>query len=116
MMIGSLLVTVLLAGSPLKLNGDNISQIVNELTTEEKAALLVGSGAKAFDGVGYTTLYVKGSAGTTHPIERLGIPAIVLADGPAESGSTTAHAPSSRSEPPSTPPGIHRLSRRSAEP
>lgn len=82
-MIGSLLVTVLLAGSPLKLNGDNISQIVNELTTEEKAALLVGSGAKAFDGVGYTTLYVKGSAGTTHPIERLGIPAIVLADGPA---------------------------------
>ena len=83
MMIGSLLVTVLLAGSPLKLNGDNISQIVNELTTEEKAALLVGSGAKAFDGVGYTTLYVKGSAGTTHPIERLGIPAIVLADGPA---------------------------------
>ena len=48
MMIGSLLVTVLLAGSPLKLNGDNISQIVNELTTEEKAALLVGSGAKAF--------------------------------------------------------------------
>ena len=83
MMIGSLLVTVLLAGSPLKLNGDNISQIVNELTTEEKAALLVGSGAKAFTGVGYTTLYVKGAAGTTHPVERLGIPAIVLADGPA---------------------------------
>lgn len=83
MMIGSLLVTVLLAGSPLKLNGDNISQIVKELTTEEKAALLVGSGSKAFDGVGYTTLYVKGAAGTTHPIERLGIPAIVLADGPA---------------------------------
>lgn len=82
-MIGSLLVTVLLAGSPLKLNGDNISQIVNELTVEEKAALLVGSGSKAFDGVGYTTLYVKGAAGTTHPIERLGIPAIVLADGPA---------------------------------
>lgn len=82
-MIGSLLVTVLLAGSPLKLNGDNISQIVKELTTEEKAALLVGSGSKAFDGVGYTTLYVKGAAGTTHPIERLGIPAIVLADGPA---------------------------------
>ncbi len=82
-MIGSLLVTVLLAGSPLKLSGDNISQIVNELTVEEKAALLVGSGAKAFDGVGYTTLYVKGAAGTTHPIERLGIPAIVLADGPA---------------------------------
>ena len=83
MMIGSLLVTVLLAGSPLKLNGDNISRIVKELTTEEKAALLVGSGAKAFDGVGYTTLYVKGAAGTTHPIDRLGIPAIVLADGPA---------------------------------
>ena len=82
-MIGSLLVTVLLAGSPLKLNGDNISQVVKELTTEEKAALLIGCGSKAFDGVGYTSKYVKGAAGTTHPIERLGIPAIVLADGPA---------------------------------
>ncbi len=82
-MIGSLLVAALLAGSPLKLSGDNIPQVVKELTVEEKAALLVGSGSKAFDGVGYTTLYVKGAAGTTHPIERLGIPAIVLADGPA---------------------------------
>ena len=82
-MLGSLLVAALLAGSPVKLGSDNIPQVVKELTTEEKAALLVGSGSKAFDGVGYTTLYVKGSAGTTHPIERLGIPAIVLADGPA---------------------------------
>lgn len=82
-MFGSLLVAALLAGSPVKLSSDNIPQVVKELTTEEKAALLVGSGSKAFDGVGYTTLYVKGSAGTTHPIERLGIPAIVLADGPA---------------------------------
>ena len=82
-MLGSLLVAALLAGSPVKLSSDNIPQVVKELTTEEKAALLVGSGSKAFDGVGYTTLYVKGSAGTTHPIERLGIPAIVLADGPA---------------------------------
>lgn len=82
-MLGSLLVAALLTGSPVKLSSDNIPQVVKELTTEEKAALLVGSGSKAFDGVGYTTLYVKGSAGTTHPIERLGIPAIVLADGPA---------------------------------
>lgn len=82
-MIGSLLVAALLAGSPVKLSSDNIPQVVKELTVEEKAALLVGSGSKAFDGVGYTTLYVKGAAGTTHPIERLGIPAIVLADGPA---------------------------------
>lgn len=82
-MIGSLLVAALLAGSPLKLSGDNIPQVVKELTVEEKAALLVGSGSKAFDGVGYSSLYVKGAAGTTHPVERLGIPAIVLSDGPA---------------------------------
>ena len=82
-MISSLLVAVLFSGSPLKLSGDNIPQIVKELTNEEKAALIVGCNSTAFDGVGYTTLGVKGAAGVTHPIERLGIPSIVFADGPA---------------------------------
>ena len=67
----------------VRLTPDNIPQIISLLTLEEKAALIVGAGSKQFDGVGYTSLYVPGAAGTTHPVERLGIPAVVLADGPA---------------------------------
>ena len=67
----------------IRLTPDNITQIISLLTPEEKAALIVGSKSKQFDGVGYTSLYVPGAAGTTHPVERLGIPAVVLADGPA---------------------------------
>lgn len=66
-----------------RLTADNIPEIISLLTPEEKAALIVGSRSKEFDGVGYTSLYVPGAAGTTHPIPRLGIPAVVLADGPA---------------------------------
>ena len=55
------------------------------MTLEEKATLLVG-GAKAvvINGIpsGVATR-VPGAAGTTRPIERLGIPGTVLADGPA---------------------------------
>ena len=66
-----------------RLTADNIPDIIAQLTPEEKAALIVGARSTGFDGVGYTKLYVNGAAGTTHPIERLGIPAVVLADGPA---------------------------------
>ena len=68
---------------PVRLSKDNIPEIVSLLTPEEKAALIVGARSTQFDGVGYTSLYVPGAAGTTHPVSRLGIPAIVLADGPA---------------------------------
>ena len=55
------------------LREDNIDEILNAMTTEEKVALLVGaSGALVPDAAGYT-----------HEIERLGIPMTVLADGPA---------------------------------
>jgi beta-glucosidase len=59
------------------------------MTLEEKIHLLVGTSmdGKDDDGsrliIGKTKLLVPGAAGTTYPIERLGIPAIVLADGPA---------------------------------
>lgn len=66
-----------------KLSPDNIKEIISLMTIEEKAAMVVGTRSKQFDGVGNTNLYVPGAAGTTRAIERLGIPAIVLADGPA---------------------------------
>ena len=69
-----------------QLNANNIDEVVAAMTLEEKALLAIGTGMAGFsDGatVGATEQIVPGAAGTTHAIERLGIPAIVLADGPA---------------------------------
>ncbi|MCG6924110.1 MAG: glycoside hydrolase family 3 C-terminal domain-containing protein [Acidobacteria bacterium] len=65
--------------------------VVAAMTREEKVALVVGAGMRRpgmppeMQGpvVGETAEGVPGAAGTTVPISRLGIPAIVLADGPA---------------------------------
>lgn len=71
----------------LKLTKDNIDKVIKAMTVEEKAMMLTGTGMAGFSGdnavVGATQSIVPGAAGTTWPIERLGIPAIVLADGPA---------------------------------
>jgi beta-glucosidase len=66
----------------------SINKIIDSLTLEEKVQLLVGTGMAGFGNnsnavVGATQSLVPGAAGTTYPIPRLGIPAIVLADGPA---------------------------------
>ena len=71
-----------------KLGTNTIDEVVAAMTNEEKALLLVGSGmAGATDTeqavVGASDAIIPGAAGTTHAIPRLGIPAIVLADGPA---------------------------------
>lgn len=61
----------------LTLKADNIDQIVKALTLEEKARLLVGrENSQSNTGV-------PGAAGTTQDIPRLGIPSVVLTDGPA---------------------------------
>lgn len=70
----------------LQLRADNIEEIIAELTIEEKASLVIGTGmATSSRGpvIGATSLIVPGAAGTTTPIKRLGIPAVVLSDGPA---------------------------------
>ena len=71
----------------LKLTPKNIDKIIKELTLEEKAHLVVGAqlndNKSAAGDVGYTRKIIPGAAGTTYPIPRLGIPAIVVADGPA---------------------------------
>ena len=65
----------------------SIDEVVKAMTLEEKASLLIGTGMAAVSGngpvVGSTKKLVAGSAGTTRPLSRLGIPSIVLADGPA---------------------------------
>ncbi len=61
----------------LRLNKDNIDEVVKAMTLEEKARLLVGRENSRSD------KGVPGAAGVTQEIERLGIPAIVLTDGPA---------------------------------
>lgn len=71
-----------------KLNEHNIDEVVAAMTLEEKARLIVGTGMDGINNgdsavVGETRSIVPGAAGTTYPIPRLGIPAVVLADGPA---------------------------------
>ncbi|MDO9257828.1 MAG: beta-glucosidase [Bacteroidales bacterium] len=64
-----------------------VAEVIKAMTIEEKAHILTGTGMPGFGGdmavIGETSSLVPGAAGTTYPISRLGIPAIVLADGPA---------------------------------
>ena len=76
------------AEKEVKLQENNIDAIVKAMTLEEKAALVVGVGMdNGEEGlsatIGAQAELVPGAAGSTHAIARLGIPATVLADGPA---------------------------------
>lgn len=71
-----------------KLAENNIDDIVAAMSLEEKAVLVVGVGMDGQDTgesatVGSSADLVSGAAGSTHAVERLGIPQVVLADGPA---------------------------------
>lgn len=84
----ALMATSLSFAKAPQLTPKNIDKVVKAMTLEEKARLIVGTGMAGFDDnngavVGETRSIVPGAAGTTYPIPRLGIPAIVLADGPA---------------------------------
>lgn len=90
------ILTFMFAGTLLSLNAQqapqlgqaSIDEVIAAMTPEEKVRLLIGTGMDGIDNgdnavVGETKSIVPGAAGTTYPIPRLGIPAIVLADGPA---------------------------------
>ena len=74
-------------GQALNLSEHNVDEILNAMTIEEKAQLLVGARNEMFGGegstIGATQALVPGAAGTTVPIDRLGISSTVLSDGPA---------------------------------
>lgn len=71
------------------LGKDPIPAIIKAMTVEEKVRLVVGAGfnmpgmTNTGTGVGQTQDRVPGAAGTTHAIDRLGIPSMVTSDGPA---------------------------------
>src|SRR5574344_1904127 len=70
-----------------QLRADNINEVIKAMTLEEKAQLLVGGGNDGFVGsgamLGHQKKLVAGAAGITVAIDRLGIPATVMTDGPA---------------------------------
>ena len=84
MTVAALSLALAAAAQP-QLTKDNIEDIIKAMTLEEKATLLVGGARAALvNGVTSGTAWqVPGAAGNTRPIERLGIPGTVLADGPA---------------------------------
>ncbi|KOS05575.1 glycoside hydrolase [Flavobacterium akiainvivens] len=65
----------------------SIEEVINAMTPEEKALLLVGPGMPGYAGLtpleGEPDMRVLGAAGGTAAIPRLGIPETVVADGPA---------------------------------
>ena len=89
-MITSLILSAILTVSPHqevdqtpKLQEDNIPEIIAAMTPEEKCTLIIGGKAKNFNGIGFINTGVPGAAGVINGIPRLGIPTVVLADGPA---------------------------------
>ncbi len=59
-----------------QIGGSSLDKVVGAMTLKEKVHFVLGTGCP-------TEEPVKGAAGTTYAIPRLGIPAITLADGPA---------------------------------
>ena len=84
-----LAVIAILAGctSDRQKSAINKDDVIARLSLEDKARFVIGTGMAGFDGenavIGATRSLVPGAAGTTYPLDSLGIPAIVLADGPA---------------------------------
>ena len=70
-----------------QLGKDSLDEVIEAMTAEEKADLLIGPGMPGYAGLvpleGEPDVRVLGAAGGTMAIPRLGIPETVFADGPA---------------------------------
>lgn len=68
---------------------DRIQDLINKMTDEEKASMLIGIGMPGIDATTFRPIpgayagKVPGAAGGTFEIKRLGIPSVVVSDGPA---------------------------------
>lgn len=60
-----------------------VSDVLSQMTLEEKLHLLKGSGISSAMGTDYVPSAIPGAVGTIVPTPRLGLPTIYLSDGPA---------------------------------
>ena len=84
--VSALLASIVMAAmAQPQLCRDNIDEIVTAMTLEEKITLVIGgANAAVVDGIASGLVNeVPGAAGKTRPVGRLGIPNVLLADGPA---------------------------------
>ena len=85
--MGALIMVGCTAADKVTKNTLNQEEVMAKLSLEDKAHFVIGVGMAGFSGddavIGATKSLVPGAAGTTYPLDSLGIPAVVLADGPA---------------------------------
>jgi beta-glucosidase len=68
---------------------DRIKDLIKQMTDDEKASMLIGIGMPGFDITTFQPITegfqgkVPGAAGGTYDLKRLGIPTVVVSDGPA---------------------------------
>lgn len=66
---------------------ERVEDLLSRMTDDEKGNIMLGTGMPGFDGltpvVGAIEGRVPGAAGGTYEIKRLGIPSVLVADGPA---------------------------------
>lgn len=67
--------------TPQLINSQSIDSVIQAMTLEEKAKLVVGTGMPGMFGT--PKARVAGAVGQTYGIPRLGIPSLLMADGPA---------------------------------
>lgn len=82
LLLSTLLTIPVLQATPM-LNEDNIQEVIEALTPEEKCELIIGGRAAMFKHKAYRKIKPPGAAGVINEIPRLGIPGVVLSDGPA---------------------------------
>ncbi len=85
--ISIIALAALVAGCTGEVRHIDTQDVISKMSLEDKAHFVIGTGMEGLSGnsavIGATKSIVPGAAGTTYPLDSLGVPAIVLADGPA---------------------------------
>lgn len=86
LILAALLPCSMVAQTP-QLGTSSIDEVISAMTLDEKIDLIVGSTGKSHSSssatIGNSSVLVPGAAGQINAIPRLGIPTVVMADGPA---------------------------------